>query len=394
MSAAQPISSEKKSKIHEDVSRKQETDQKAELTEAESAVLESGDLNNVCAVIQNKYPEVNTDMYLRRYIRSRCKYEDADTVFTNVPKNMLVWIKRCRFKYHVCRTLKTYDWVSACISLAGEIESDRSALSVGRRRKTIGKDALLQLKSVLGGEVHAISASVGTETIVGHVLHIKGFLNNQQQRDTTFELQHIHPDFIDNKMWSHGTCKTKLARTNSNIGFIMQRGTIEAPDPSERKSSIVPYSCMPAAAAIKNRINAACGDFDMKDLNTELNFYNKDGGIGNHMDSERSFVIGLSLGNTRKFQLTPFKGAMPVGETTDFVLESGDAYVMDTIAKGHAKSYSRLHFRHCAGGGSGEFLRKMWMGKACQWRKKNNLNPFAQKWVEWADAHKSRKRKR
>ena len=352
------------------------------------------DLKQVRASIVSKYPQGDHDEYLRRYIRSCCKYEDPDTAFTNVPENMLPWIKRCRFKYHVCRTLKTYDWVSACISLAGEIESDRSAVSVGRRRKPIGREALLHLQGELGGELHTITASVGAETIVGHVLHIKGFLNEQQRRETTFELQHIHPEFIDNKMWSHGKCKNKLARTNSNIGFMMQRGTIEEVDPKDRKSSIVPYECMPACATIKDRINAACGEFDMKDLNTELNFYNSDGGIGNHMDSERSFVIGLSLGRTRKFQLTPFKGSMPVGETTDFVLESGDAYVMDTIAKGHARSYSQLRFRHCAGGGNGTFLRKTWMSKASKWRKASNLTPFAQKWVEWADGQKSRKTSR
>ena len=357
------------------------------------------DLAQVRELIGRDFPQSDPDEYLKRYIRSRCK-EDVDFVFENVPANMLRWVKRCRFKYHPCRTLKTNRWASACISLAGEIESDRSAVSVGHRRQPIGKEALLQLQSELGGELHTITATVGGETIVGHVLHIKGFLNEQQQRETTFELQHINADFIDDKMWSHGKCKNKLARTNSNIGFMMQRGTIEEVDPKDRKSSIVPYACMPAIAAIKDRINDACGEFDMKDLNTELNFYKSDGGIGNHMDSERSFVIGLSLGDTRKFQITPFKGSMPVGETTDFVLESGDAYVMDTIAKGHAKSYSQLHFRHCAGGGNGAFLRKTWMSKASKWRKASNLTPTAQKWVEWADQQKktsrktSRKRKR
>ena len=107
------------------------------------------------------------------------------------------------------------------------------------------------------------------------------------------------------------------------------------------------------------------------------------------MDSERSFVIGISLGATRKFQLTPFKGSLPVGDTTDFVLESGDAYIMDTVAKGHATSYSQLHFRHCAGGGNGAFLRKTWMSKASKWRKASNLTPSAQKWVEWADAQRA-----
>jgi len=328
---------------------------------------------------------------LKKYIRKACK-KNPDAVFENVPPSMESWILRCRLKYHPCRTREARQWKSCCISLAGEIESDRSANSVGRRRKPIGKDEMIYLQSKLGGRLTCLRCVVGTEVIEGHVLLIKGFLNREQRAASTFELQHIHPDFIDDKMWSHGKCKNKLARTNSNIGFIQQRGTVEALDPWDRNSSIIPYSCMPAAAEIKDRINRACGDLDMKDLNTELNFYKSDGGIGLHMDSERSFVIGISLGASRKFQITPFKGSMPVGQTTDFVLESGDAYIMDTVAKGHAKSYSTLHFRHCAGGGDGKFLRKMWMNKACKWRKKDNLTPFAQEVVDWADAQKSRKR--
>ena len=110
----------------------------------------------------------------------------------------------------------------------------------------------------------------------------------------------------------------------------------------------------------------------MVDLNTELNFYEDDGGIGNHQDCERSFVIGISLGATRKFQLTPFKGAMPVGATTDFMLHSGDCYIMDTVAKGNActpegRPSTVDSTLHCAGGGNGKFLRKMWMSKAAAW---------------------------
>ena len=335
----------------------------------------------------------SVEVYLKRYIRKVCK-KNPETVFTNVPPSMESWILRCRLKYHPCRTREARQWKSCCISLAGEIESDRSAVSVGRRRKPIGKDELLQLQSKLGGELHCLRCVVGSEVIEGHVLLIKGFLNKDQRAASTYELQHIHPDFIDDKMWSHGSCKKKRARTNSNIGFIQQRGTIEALDPKDRKSSIVPYSCMPASEEIMKRINAACGKLDMMHLNTELNFYNSDGGIGLHMDGERSFVIGISLGDTRMFEIVAFKGSMPAGESTKFVLESGDAYIMDTVAKGHATSYSKLHFRHCAGGGDGKFLHKMWMSKACKWRKNDNRNEHAQKRVDWADDHKSRKRKR
>ena len=350
----------------------------------------NNDLKEVETFVLSKDPDADVEFYVRKYIRQMCK-KHPDTVFKNVPSSMESWILRCRLKYHPCRTREARVWKSCCMSLAGEIESDRSAMSVGRRRAPIGKDALLHLQSKLGGKLHSLRCVVGEEDIEGHVLFIKGFLNREQRAASTFELQHIHADFIDDKMWSHGKCKKKLARTNSNIGFMMQRGTVEALDPKDRKSSIVPYSCMPAVSEIRDRINAACGDLDMVDLNTELNFYNDGGGIGNHMDSERSFVVGVSLGATRKFQITPFKGSMPVGQTTDFVLESGDAYIMDTVAKGHANSYSQLHFRHCAGGGDGAFLRKMWMSKAAQWRKKDNLTPFAQEWVDWADGQKRKR---
>lgn len=346
------------------------------------------DLAKVEAWIRRKYPDKDAMEYMRRFIRSVCK-ERGGATFTNAPLEMEPWIKRCNFKYHPCRTLRKYAWASACVSLAGEIESDRSAVSVGSRRKPIGKKELLVLRERLGGELHTLCASAGGETVEGHVLIIKGFLGKSERDDVTFELQHIHPDFIDDKMWSHGKCKQKRARKNSNIGFFTQRGTIEAEDPKDRKSSIVPYGCMPACARIKDRINEA-GDVNMKDLNMELNFYEDDGGIGNHQDCERSFVIGISLGATRKFQLTPFKGAMPVGDTTDFILESGDCYIMDTVAKGNACTpggrplYGRLHFRHCAGGGNGKFLRKMWKGKASAWSKRKDITTFAQKWIDWS----------
>ena len=70
----------------------------------------------------------------------------------------------------------------------------------------------------------------------------------------------------------------------------------------------------------------------MVDLNTELNFY-EDDGDRQPPGPNGAFVIGISLGATRKFQLTPFKGAMPVGATTDFTLHSGDCYIMDTVAR-------------------------------------------------------------
>ena len=178
-----------------------------------------------CALVESKYPG-KEENYMKRYIQNLCKHENGETVFENIPADMARWVKRCQFKYHPCRTLKQHAWKSACISLAGEIESDRSAVSVGRRRKPIGKEALEQLQSQLGGELHTITTQSDAQTIEGHVLFIKGFLNEQQRRSTTFELQHIHGDFIDDKMWSHGKCKNKLARTNSNIGFMMQRGTV------------------------------------------------------------------------------------------------------------------------------------------------------------------------
>tara|TARA_Y100001958_G_C21228155_1_gene553640 strand:+ start:93 stop:1370 length:1278 start_codon:yes stop_codon:yes gene_type:complete len=367
-----------------------------------------GDLAKVQSWIGREFPEADQREYLKRFIRSVCRERHGEASFTNAPEEMRGWIKRCQFKFHPCRTLKKYGWTSACMSLAGEIESDRSAVSVGSRRQAIGKRELLILQRELGKdletELHTVTAEAGGETAEGHVLVIKGFLNAEQRREVTFELQHIHPDFIDDKMWSHGKCKQKRARTNSNIGFFQQRGSIEAELPKDRKSSIVPYGCMPACADIKDRINRACSAstsngssaIDMVDLNTELNFYEDDGGIGNHQDCERSFVIGISLGASRKFQLTPFKGAMPVGDTTDFTLHSGDCYIMDTVAKGNACTpegrplYNRLHFRHCAGGGNGKFLRKMWMSKAAAWSKRSDINAHAQQWIDWATQQKSR----
>ena len=332
-------------------------------------------------------PRGRSDRVSEEVYRSVCKERHGEASFTNASKEMRRWIKRCQFKFHPCRTLKKYAWTSACMSLAGEIESDRSAVSVGSRRKAIGKGELLILQQRLGKdletELHTLTAEADGETVEGHVLVIKGFLNAEQQREVTFELQHIHPDFIDDKMWSHGKCKQKRAQNQLEHWLPPTEGSIEAELPKDRKSSIVPYGCMPACADIKDRINRACGTIDMVDLNTELNFYEDDGGIGNHQDCERSFVIGISLGATRKFQLTPFKGAMPVGATTDFTLHSGDCYIMDTVAKGNACTpegrplYSRLHFRHCAGGGNGKFPRKMWMSKAAAWSKRSDINPHS-----------------
>lgn len=171
------------------------------------------------------------------------------------------------------------------------------------------------------------------------VLVIRNYLEEEEHSTLLDELKSLD---WDKKYYSYGAVKNKQARWNLVFADDEQEPSYE-----DAKGRVVAWDCAPNLAAVKDRLNMEHG------LNTvaEGNYYyaNKCG-IGYHGDRERSYVIGLRVGDPMPLSFRWYRRSAQVGETININLNGGDLYIMSEVAVGTDwLQTSYLTLRHAAG---------------------------------------------
>lgn len=125
----------------------------------------------------------------------------------------------------------------------------------------------------------------------------------------------------------------------------------QEPDILNKKGTVIPFNQLPFMNHIREELPKFLGSKG-KDLLAEGNkYYNiKSCGIGFHGDTERSKVIGIRLGSSHPLHYQWYERFKPVGKRMEFILNSGDLYIMSEKAVGNDwKRSSILTLRHSAG---------------------------------------------
>jgi hypothetical protein len=157
----------------------------------------------------------------------------------------------------------------------------------------------------------------------------------------------------DDKYWDGRRVKVLHSRARKNLVFA--DGFSQEPDYEKKKGRIVDIRNVRGFASlcesIKVGINEAC-DFDKASgLVCEGNFYDsRKSGIGWHGDRERRKVVAVRLGRSMKICWQWFHACKPVGTKYEYMINSGDIYIMSEKAVGADWLYSASYtIRHAAG---------------------------------------------
>lgn len=144
----------------------------------------------------------------------------------------------------------------------------------------------------------------------------------------------------------NGKVQNKRARHNICFGSESQE-----PNYEEGEGTIIAFEDVPALNCIREGLPEFFGD-EASDMVAEGNLYydpNKCG-IGFHGDAERRKVIGLRIGGPMSLHFQWFHQSKPVGERVEFILESGDMYMMSEKAVGTDWRKRKVPtLRHAAG---------------------------------------------
>ena len=146
----------------------------------------------------------------------------------------------------------------------------------------------------------------------------------------------------DKKYYSYGTVKNKQARWNLVFAEDEQEPCYE-----DGKGRIVGWNSVPLLSSIKKDLDETY----VLDTVAEGNYYYANTcGIGYHGDRERSYVIGLRVGDPMPLSFRWFKRTAQVGKTININLNGGDLYIMSDVAVGKDwLETSHLTLRHAAG---------------------------------------------
>ena len=152
----------------------------------------------------------------------------------------------------------------------------------------------------------------------------------------------------DKSYWDTRRSKVlnKIARYNVCYGDVSQ-----VPDYPSKRGIIHAYKDIPILDIWRKKVGEFFGE-GATNLETEGNlYYNSDKcGIGFHGDSERKKVIACSLGESRPLHWQWYHDSKPIGARIEFVINSGDMYIMSEKATGHDwKRRKILTLRHAAG---------------------------------------------
>lgn len=152
-------------------------------------------------------------------------------------------------------------------------------------------------------------------------------------------------DIVDKKAWMKGRVVNKKARYNLCYADYSQKADFE-----NKKGTIINFDNVKKLEKIRKKLPELLGD-KAKNLFAELNYYYYDKAyIGWHGDTERSRVIGLRLGSPFSLMYNWYQMGNPIGEKCEFVLYSGDFYIMSHKAVGTDwKKRKICTLRHAAG---------------------------------------------
>jgi hypothetical protein len=195
------------------------------------------------------------------------------------------------------------------------------------------------------------------------ILIIRDYLDLQEQTDIQQEMESFE---WDKKYYDTRRKKVlnKIARSNCVFSTFSQE-----PDYEAGKGRIVKEETLPqfyeAKTNLLEHISEALSidEDDEIEYITEGNKYDgkkkksktpdedKVCGIGYHGDAERTRVICISIGSDNyPMNWHWFLGATPIGEPFEFLLNSGDVYIMSEKATGNDwKKRSIYTLRHAAG---------------------------------------------
>jgi hypothetical protein len=121
------------------------------------------------------------------------------------------------------------------------------------------------------------------------------------------------------------------------------------PDYINKQGTVIAYDEIPKTTKFKKRMEKL---LKIEQLEMEGNNYydiNKCG-IGYHGDSERKKVIGCRFGASSKLVYRWFYKAKQISNNIEFMLNSGDIYIMSEKASGYDWKKRNIHtLRHAAG---------------------------------------------
>ena len=196
------------------------------------------------------------------------------------------------------------------------------------------------LNGVLGSEDAENAYILVIRDAVGHIL-------SAGEDNTLVEL--LAEQLIlewDTKAKMRGAVKNKNARYNLCYGQNRQE-----PDYENGNGRIVAFEDVPLTQKLQKTLPEFIGE-KANNLVCEGNlYYDTDTtGIGYHGDSERRRVVAVRLGASIPLHYMWFKNGTPQGLKTEFILNSGDMYIMGSKAVGFDwKKKKTFTLRHAAG---------------------------------------------
>ncbi len=149
----------------------------------------------------------------------------------------------------------------------------------------------------------------------------------------------------DSKAFMYGRVVNKHARHNLCYSDYAQE-----PDYAQGKGRVYHFDSVPLTKHIREQLpnylpNSA-------GLQCEGNHYYdvRKNGIQYHIDNERKKVVGIRIGDTNPLHYQWYFAGIPVGTNIGLVINHGDLYVMDEMAKGISwKRKNKYDLRHAAG---------------------------------------------
>ena len=152
----------------------------------------------------------------------------------------------------------------------------------------------------------------------------------------------------DKKYWDTRRSKVLNKQARYNVCYGKKA---EKPDYDNKKGTIIAYKDVPILNKWKNALGTFFGKKAMN-LEIEGNLYydTTKCGIGFHGDSERKKVIACSLGKSRPIHWQWYLQSKPIGRRFEFILNSGDMYIMSEKTTGYDWKRKKIKtLRHAAG---------------------------------------------
>jgi hypothetical protein len=182
----------------------------------------------------------------------------------------------------------------------------------------------------------------------GYVLVVRGGVNTLL-RGTNKTAKDLFDEQIaldwDKKAFMYGREVNKHARYN-----LCYSEEAQEPNYAEGRGRIIAFDSLPNTKKIREQLPRFLPGSE--NLQCEGNHYYdaRKTGIGFHIDKERKKVIGVRIGESNPLHFQWYFAGEPVGTNCQLVINHGDLYVMNEMAKGISwKRKGKYDLRHAAG---------------------------------------------